>query len=642
MRKRILSIIILTVILISGCSNKANNYKSIRLESALTTQEVLDYYVKELSYESITQYSNLNTEVLEYNNVVGDMKEKAINSYKDVIRDYKATEAYKMSKYNHEYLKAFLDDLVINEKEIISVKEAMGYYYVEVLYDTVANKVGTVKDVAKYVGISGVIIEDYEGETAIDENYLENAIFEVNKHRRLNNKDSLPVEPIAKFDTEEQYVAGIDEGIDDIDEDIDDIDEDIDEQVVNNTDNSTNTIKKSITDYADNVLQLAYDVNEFNKVVGSSKEQIAFMPDIHKVFTPASESGSANGYGLFDAGSYGLRDFGYNRESTAGELKITYVFKQNELEGKELTYQFCYVNSYINKNNSLGDIGEITVPEFIRVEIEKIVERLDRSINNRDISALLGRDIVEDARLALLYGMYGINSQIVGYVSNVNKVIERDNNTYLVELERTIEDCAKGVGVTAVYEDVYYMVVRQKDLKFKINDIVLISRELKRTPEPDPDSASYRRLVALNLAGPVGEDSKLGIKATLKGLYEASTDRKLDGMYARFNANTELLSEERLEYLNSRIRGYLVKMGVSQPAVMNGKVTTWIGGYDTQAEVMTEELIEYVGTDAGLVLKCYYLLSNYGTSWVIDDIQVMEEIEVTGEELAEIRGRLVD
>ena len=201
MRKRILSIIILTVILISGCSNKANNYKSIKLESALTTQEVLDYYVKELSYESITQYSNLNTEVLEYNNVVGDMKEKAINSYKDVIRDYKATEAYKMSKYNHEYLKAFLDDLVINEKEIISVKEAMGYYYVEVLYDTVANKVGTVKDVAKYVGISGVIIEDYEGETAIDENYLENAIFEVNKHRRLNNKDSLPVEPIAKFDT---------------------------------------------------------------------------------------------------------------------------------------------------------------------------------------------------------------------------------------------------------------------------------------------------------------------------------------------------------------------------------------------------------------------------------------------------------
>lgn len=662
----IISLVTAITLAFSGCSNKGRNYKSIKLEPALTTQEVLDFYVKELSYESITQYSNLNTEVLEYNEVDGEMKEKAIKSYKEVIKDYKSTSNYRISKYNHEYLKSFLDDLIINEKEIVGVKEALGYYYVEVIYDTVENKTGVVKDEANYVGINGIIVEDYEGNVTIDKDYLELAIGEINRSRKLNNQDlieggldigvggnTVVRSGIDDVDTEsiEQGTENIDaesisQGTENIDtESIGQITENkdtdiIDEIVLKEMDNSTKSIIDGLSYSADKVMQLDYNVIEFNTVVGSSKEQIAFMPDIGLVYTAALESGSVNGYGLFDAGNYGLKDFGYNRSNTNGELNITFVFKQNELQGKDLDYQFLYVNSYKN-NNGLGDIVEITVPGFIRTEIEKVVERLDRATNNRDVTALLGRGIVEDARLGMLYGMYGVNSQIVSLVSNVKRVIERDNNTYLIELERTIEDCAKGTGVTAVYEDVYYMVVRQKELKFTINDILLVSRELKRVPEPDPDSASYRRLVALNLAGPVSEENKIGIRSTLKNLYGASTDRKINGMYESFNTDTELLSEERLEYLNSRLRGYLVNMGVSQPAVMNGRVTTWIGGYDTQAEVMTEELIEYVGMDAGLVIECYYLLSNYGTQWVIDDIQVTGEREVSGNDLAEIRDRIV-
>jgi len=585
-------------------------YKSIRPEFFLTTQEVLDYYAKELSYESITQYTKLSSEEIEYNVVEGDMKEKAINAYKDVIKEYKLTNDYRISKYNHEYLKAFIDDLVINEKEVVGVKEAKGYYYVEVKFSTSPNKAGTFKENANYLGINGIIIRDYMGEVTIDEEYLALAIAEINRARKEQGRELITALENKEMESE---------------------------STLNNR--GENSVGISIGANADKVRQLIYDVREFNTVVGSSKEQIAFMPDINMVFRPTGENGTANGYGIFDSGNYGLKDFGYNRNNSNGELTITFVFKQNELEGKKLDYQFCYINSYNNYNDFSRD-GNITIPNFIKTELDKIVERLDRAINNRDITALMSREIVEDAGLATLQGLYGANSQIVHLVSKVKRVMARDNNTYLVEIERTVEDTAKGTNVTSVYLDTYYAVIRQVDLKFKINDMVLMSRELRRTPEPNPDSATYRRLVALNLAGPISEKNKAGIKSTLQKLYTASTQRTLSGMYETFNSNRELLSEERLEYINSKLRGYLIAQGTKQPAVMTGKVTTWIGGYDTQAELVTQELIEYTGLDKGLVLECYYLMSNYGTEWVIDDIEVISETEVTGEQLAEIRAKI--
>ena len=616
MRKgvKILSIALVSTTLLTGCGVNKSDYKSLRAESFLTVQEVLDSYAQELSYESITQYAKLSKEELEYNDVMGEMREKAINSYKDVIRDYKLNSDYKISKYNHEYLKAFLDDLVINEKEIVGVKEAKGYYYVEVKYTVSPNKAGTFKDWAKYLGINGAIIEDYEGNIGLDTKYLKQAIKLINEARAAEGRELL---------------SG----------DYENTSNDEVETDNTNTTRNSNSVGLSIAKNADKVRKLEYDVREFNNIVGSSKEQIAFMPDIHLVFKPTTETGTVNGYGVFDSGNYGLKDFGYDRNKLTGELTLTFVFKQNELEGKKLSYQFCYVNSYKN-NNLLTDYTEVMIPEFIDIELRKVVERLDRAINNIDITALMSGTIVEDAGLGMLQALYGANTQIIRLISNIDKVLARDNNVYLVEIERTVEDCAKGTGVPAVYIDRYYAIIRQKDLEFKINDMVLISRELQRTPEPDPDSATYRRLVALNLAGPISESNKVSIKATLQSLYEASTNRTLVGMYGAFNTNTELLSEERLEYLNSRLRGYLIAKGVNQPATMNGRVTAWIGGYDTQAELTTEELIEYTGTDTGLVLECYYLMSNYGTKWVIDDIEVISEREVSGEELAQIRERV--
>ena len=617
-------IIISTAIAVSlvGCSSNNSKYRDIQPDQMMTTQEVLDYYAKEMSYKPITQYNILNNNQLSFNTVKGDMYDKAVSAYKKVISEYKKNSNFSLSEGQHDYLKYFIDNMVITEDSIVAVKEAMGYYYVEVNYNTGSNTVGSFKPTANYLGIDGIIIEDYYGDTVIDDRYLESAIKSINEYRKSNGDKLLTTQGLE-----------VGEG-----------GKTIDNQVGN---------VGSIT-YTDKVRKLDYDVSEFNKVVGSSKEQIAFMPSINFVYEPTNIKGTANGYGIFPAGEFGLKDFGYNRLSDSGKLTVTYIFKQNELNGNELTYQLCYINSY-NNDNKLSKyiqtvekedgtveevMSETTVPEFIKKELSKVIERLDRAVCNRDISALMNTEIVEDAGLGMLYGMYGENSQIVSFVSNVNKVIDRNNNVYLLELERTVEDAAKGTNTTAVYNDTYYAVVRQENLVFKVNDIVMVSRELVRAPEPDPDNASYRRLVALNLSGPISQANKDSITLSLNTLYKASTERKLSDMYARFNSNKELLTEEKLEYLNSKLRGYLIAQGTNQPAVMSGKVTSWIGGYDTQAELTTEELIEYTGLDRGMYIKFYYLMSNYGTEWLIDDIVVISEQEVEGQELADLKIKL--
>ena len=63
----------------------------------------------------------------------------------------------------------------------------------------------------------------------------------------------------------------------------------------------------------------------------------------------------------------------------------------------------------------------------------------------------------------------------------------------------------------------------------------------------------------------------------------------------------------------------------------------WIGGFDTQVELTTKELIEYEGVDLGLYLENYYVVSHFGNQWVIDDIQQITERELSGEDLAKVK-----
>lgn len=68
------------------------------------------------------------------------------------------------------------------------------------------------------------------------------------------------------------------------------------------------------------------------------------------------------------------------------------------------------------------------------------------------------------------------------------------------------------------------------------------------------------------------------------------------------------------------------------------KPSEWISGTENQVEFTTKELIKYNnGNNGGMYIENYYLVSKYGTSWVIDDIitintQVLDSSEVSAYE----------
>ena len=79
--------------------------------------------------------------------------------------------------------------------------------------------------------------------------------------------------------------------------------------------------------------------------------------------------------------------------------------------------------------------------------------------------------------------------------------------------------------------------------------------------------------------------------------------------------------------MNSTLRNILVAKGVDVKAEYSGTVTEWIGGADNQAELITEEVVAYAGTDMGMYMQVYYLVSNMQDEWVIDDMKIIEREE---------------
>ena len=73
---------------------------------------------------------------------------------------------------------------------------------------------------------------------------------------------------------------------------------------------------------------------------------------------------------------------------------------------------------------------------------------------------------------------------------------------------------------------------------------------------------------------------------------------------------------------------------------MNGIVTEWIGGSENQVEFTTEEVVTYQGHADGVYMQCYYLMSNLEGTWVIDDIQILEQTELSGDGLTSTVQRI--
>ena len=401
------------------------------------------------------------------------------------------------------------------------------------------------------------------------------------------------------------------------------------------------TVYNTIT-AEDRKIQL--DINRINEIVGSSIKKSSEMPPLDTVYEIPESSGSISGYGISNGGGDGLKVFDFNREGLTGKLTMRYVFKDDSSGSGEVIGRNIYIiDEDITTGISTVD-NNVLIPDFLMTQFNKLIERSDRVQVDYNLPALMSGNIYEDLGVGMLRGYRDNGTNILKYMSTIRQVINRDtaNNSYVVEVETTVTEGPRDVDSYGTYRDKSYVVIQQQGTEFKIIDWCRISRDVVNEAPIDPDSTTIKRLVALNLAGTIPDASKQNITKLLTNLYTAGTNRILRGpkeiedpngnpitievgLYDCFQDDTNVLSEEKYDYMNSTLQNQLVRKGADVRSRYSGVVTEWIGGYEDQAEFTTEELIVYDGTNEAYYMQVYYLVSNLNDVWVIDERTILDE-----------------
>lgn len=625
---------------LSGCSSvfwsDATKYP---LEPQLSDQEVVDYYKEALSYNTIAT-RNLTVQETKYETkeVTGDKAERLKSLVGDVesaLSEMTYTYSIELDKTlkqtTFNYIKAYLNDGKLDNGSIESISEALGYYFVDVKYELTPRTVGNLLPQATLLGLHGSFTQDYLGYDSVNDNYIKKSVINLNQY--YNEKE-------------------------------------IDNSVVYNEATkgltmSNNKLYKldfttDVGEQVDNSYRLAQvNTSEFNKMAGSSISQSAYMPELNQVYTVPSAEGTIGGIGIYPQGIGGLAKFGFNRDNMKGTVKLRYVFKNNDINPSEILGVNVYpVESQIDSGFSV-ESGNIVVPDFLMTELQKVIDRADRATVNVDLPALMSGNIFSDMGIGVLTGYESKYTRVLRNMSDIRRIVARDtkNDSYLVEVETARQEGPKDLGSFGTYKDTSYITIQQLGTEFIITDTVRMARQMTKEPSINPESSVNKRLIALNLAGEVSEDNKSDIQQLLSNWYMAGTARVLHGpqeakvngnktnvemgMYDCFNSDVAMLSTDNKEYLNSTVRNILVKKGSDVDANYTGAITEWIGGADNQAEFITEEVVSYDKRNSdGHYMQVYYLVSNMGGKWVIDDMKIISEEDKSGTELNDIIARL--
>lgn len=662
-RRIIAAILILTNIgTLTGCSTTMfrEDATKYQLVPAITESEVIEYYAEAMSFDSIisknldVDKTNFETKDVSDANLLSKLKSLYGETEKLLSQMEYDGSSDALTEENFHYIKSYLNDKKLGNGNIVSVKQAMGYYFVDVEYTLSARTPGSFKTEASLVGLNGALVHsDYYNTDSVDTAFMQQAVTKLNNYYEENKI----VDKKASFNTGSMVFSTAPSadgsGIDFTDTTIEDGDE-----ASGNTQSNSSTQAQSSSSTDMSQRSPNIDISEFNTVVGGSTKNSAYMPALSFVYNIPSSEGDISGIGIWPSGIGGLKKFGFNREQLAGTLTLRFVYKDDiDNLGNIINTNIYPVFSEITTGFSATN--DNVIPEFLMTEFEKLIERADRAITNNDLPALMSGEIFSDMGAAILRGYESQYVNMSRQISTVRRVISRniEDNSYIIEVESQRQEGPKGADVYGTYRDKSYVVIEQVGQNFVITDWITMVRQMQTEPDINPDSAVQKRLVALNLAGEVPDEAKSEIETLLSSLYKASSARVLNGpkevtdssgntvklelgMYDCFNSDPEMLSSSKKEQINSRLRGLLVKHGTDTSAQMNGTVIEWIGGADKQAEFMTEELITYTGRDDGVYMTCYYLVSKMNDTWVIDDLQVVSSEDYSGQELEAVKSRL--
>ena len=649
MRKLII-MSILVIIICVVVFNKMLETKATQLPLVppLTKQEVIDYYTKALEFDKIIAKKAARA-TYELAEVDESTKQKILKAQKIIEgelfkHDYVPGSA--LTKTQHHYIKAVIDDKQLIRQSVERIERSVDFYIIDVRYDYFPKTPGVILETAHNLGIHGAFKSGPAGDH-LDQEYFRVANAKVWKYLNEIPKQSLidldkPITPIETPQQEEtqdkaqQETAQQEETQDKAEQET--TQQEVVQQVTPKSQKQTEGRKEFNRDFGLWKRTPLKNINIYNKIMGSSITNTAFMPELSLVFKPSGVAETMAGYGIYPEGNAGMKLFGFERYDMRGSAVLRYVFKSEVGRPSKLKAVAVYP-LYITAKFEPKE-KDLILPEFITQEIEKIIDRYDRALANNDITALMSGNITRDVGVAIRNGFFQNHVYLTRHISKVNKVLDRKGNYYLVEIETLTLECPKGTRLNAGYKIKSLVVAEQRGENFVINDILTLTKQLIEEPQLEHESFIKRRLAALDLQGEIDKKSKEEIKQLLNDLYEASTKRSLHAIYSCFNDNVELLPSSKKEYLNSRLRGWLIKEGIEVPATYKGVVKEWLGGSEVQAEFITVELIEYVERNKGQYMEMYYLVSNMDGRWVIDEIKPLEIKIVSGSELKNIKRKI--
>lgn len=652
----------------TGCkSTFGKSAKEVQLSPQLTESELVDYYAKALSFDTIVS-KNLDVDKITYETVdVGEEQSAILTQLVEQIEvelgkmtyTYNEELSKTLSETTFHYIKALLNDKKIENSKISAISQALGYYFVDVEYEVSSRSIGSIKPSATLLGLNGSFTQDYLGNDSVNTTYINIAVNNLSKYYSTNKLNkSISFNP----SDSSLSMGGVDIPALKVSNTTIENKEEVQKEEVDTGVSTPGDDKKEEKPVATQSKDRApkIDTREFNKLAGSSTSDSAYMPRLDLVYTAPGSEGKIGGIGIYPSGDGGLRKFGYDRTQTTGTMTLRYVFK-SDVEDRNTIYGInIYPVMYELQSGFSANTDTITVPDFLMQEFEKLLDRSDRAIANTDLSALMSGRIYSDSGVGILAGYTSKYTNLLRNISTIRRIISRDmeNNSYLIEVETVRQEGAKGADSYGTYRDKSYVTIEQIGEEFIITDSVTMLRQMTTEPDIDPDSSNTKRLIALNLAGEVPEGSKKEIEGLLDEWYKAGTARILTGpqevkingeklelargMYDVFNQDASMLPSDELEYLNSKFRQLLVKHGVNVESTYNGIITEWIGGNENQAEFMTEEIIDYGKKYAARYLQTYYLVSNHNGKWVIDDIKIVESVDKSSDELSQIIERIAN
>ena len=610
-----------------GCSSI--NIEDLPSEAFATEAEVVNYNQQQLNYKA--SIDQLGTE-LEYgyalNAVSDDMQKMLIEKAKIIESELGALVYNKANSHISEELfntfKGLIDDKIFTSDSVIQVGSSKGYYFVDKKYKLVPIKTsGEVKTSAvRYLGVNGAYKADANGNVDLDTQYVSSFESELAKSSRKT--DILINDASVLTSKSEQGMMSL-----------------------------TGDPLKNKELALGKTRRPAFDSSLANQVIGSSATSLALMPELTRLYVPAAQSGSIlSGNGIYIQGDKALTQYNYDLNKQNGTAYVRYVFKQHITEPDKIEFINAYMMNFTM--NETPDIDEdLVVPDFVSEEAQKLLSRADRVIANVDLSGLMNGKVFADVGQAILTGYLSKYAYMDDHTTKLTGVVGRnmEHNSYLLRISTTRDIGAKGGVDVGRYRYDGYAVMSQIGTDFVLTDYLYTQMQTVREPSVNLDDTIIRQLASLNLAGEVDETTQESIEVMLGDMYRSVTgDDKTQKRYVYtndgvvgyadcFTDDTALLSARDKDYAISRMKGWVNKYG-STATIYTGFVTDWMGGNESQAEFITQEVLEYPNKDAGIYLKVYYLVSNYDDTFKIDEMQTLTSKQVTGAELAEIKKKI--